>query len=740
LKYHARLGWWYRARSPSLPLVRKPNRRSIATLIRVRQELHKRLDAVLPIGTTRGTVASVLSDAFASQLLAADDPDALRRLLAGRAKRQYPLRHLADRPVGSLPAADKLMASAYRCASGEWEVYGMPVRVDVASHDWVRHPFTGVRAADSHWSRVAYIGGVGGGDVKQIWELNRHGQLLRIAQAYHLTRDDSLAETALSLLDRWIVQNAPAHGVNWTSSLEVAFRAIAWCWIWVLTCDSTRWTEARLGAFLHSLWHHGRHVARFDSVHHSPNTHLTGEALGLLYIGLFFPELSRADAWVALGREILDGELEAQVLPDGMHFERATGYHRYTLEFYVHYLLLASAFALPGRETLIARVRQMAGASWLLRRPDGTWPIIGDEDSGSTLLLSPTEPQDHMPTLAVAAALCDGDDLSWLPRDDARRSAAWWLLDTPWSSATAAHDRQLTHDPSLSGALRSAGYYVGRDRSDTNAWFCVVDAGPHGGDKTGHAHTDLGHVEVAHGATHLVVDPGCAVYTTDAGARDPARSERVHACLVVDGAPLAVPAGPFAWARVAPTPNAVWGDTERFWWCELWYHRTHRAGSLTHRRQVVLARGLGITVCDWITGDPADGMALHWPLGAPVGEISLVDGGVSVADHHIRWHAADPRSDVSATLEFLDQSPGYGRSVAGQLLRLALPQAPPITVVTTFSELPEAMSPRFSDTGQVRITLADNSFGAATLVITPGGAPTIDRLSSVSPARDGALR
>ena len=91
-----------------------------------------------------------------------------------------------------------------------------------------------------------------------------------------------------------------------------------------------------LPRFLWYLWHHARHIERYDSIHHSPNTHLTGEALGLLYVGLLFLEFRRSARWAATGGQLLVSELEYQVLNDGMHFERATGYHRYTVEIYTH--------------------------------------------------------------------------------------------------------------------------------------------------------------------------------------------------------------------------------------------------------------------------------------------------------------------------------------------------------------------------------------------------------------------
>src|SRR6185503_6702964 len=123
-----------------------------------------------------------------------------------------------------------------------------------------------------------------------------------------------------------------------------------------------------------------------------------------------------------------------------------------------------------------------------------------------------------------------------------------------------------------------------------NAWMCVVDAGPHGGDRTGHAHTDLGHVEIAHGTVHITADPGCPAYTPHSSARDWFRSEEAHACLVLPGFPLAEPAGSFSWKRCAPTPSVESGDTGELWWCLLAYSPATGSLAVRHVRQVVLVR------------------------------------------------------------------------------------------------------------------------------------------------------
>jgi hypothetical protein len=177
---------------------------------------------------------------------------------------------------------------------------------------------------------------------------------------------------------------------------------------------------------------------------------------------------------------VLASELDRQVFADGMHFERSVGYHRYTAEFYLHYMLLARAAGEPIAPAAAERIRRLVAVSWLTRLPDGSWPIIGDEDSSSTLPLGTADMQSHSAILATGAALFG--ERSWLHGADAGgRAAAWWMLDGDrW-------DALGTMAPGAgpaSGALPDAGYFVGREDASPASWFCLVDAGPHGGRRT----------------------------------------------------------------------------------------------------------------------------------------------------------------------------------------------------------------------------------------------------------------
>lgn len=673
--------------------------------------MSKRLDAAR--GAADAVDARELSGLLTPTARQSAPVTGLRSWLASRSAPRFPLAQLAGRDSSTLPDRTRFLALVEEAAGDEWRLFGNRVNAQ-ARNLWTTHPVTGIATPRDHWRSIQYMNGAGGGDVKLIWELNRHQPLVRLAQGYFVTNDEALAERAVALLDNWVQENPPGRGINWTSSLEIGFRAIAWCWIWSLTCSSPAWTDDRLSRFLVSLWHHARQIDRYDSTHHSPNTHLTGELLALYYVGLTFPELSRAKRWANRGRAVMLSELDRQVLDDGMHFERSVGYHRYTAEFYLHFMLLARAAGEPVSRDAAARIRALVAASWLMRRPDGTWPVIGDEDSGSTLLLGTGDTQSHTTILAVGAALFR--EPRWLAGiDDAGRSGAWWLL-------SADESRSLgTMPPSTavtSGALPEAGYYVGREHPGTDAWYCLVDAGVHGGGLTGHAHTDLGHIEIARGDAHIVVDPGCASYTMNAAKRDWCRSEAAHACLVVQHAPLAVPRSAFSWQRVSPVPRVAHGESDALWWCDLAYQRVDVPHGLTHRRQVVLVRGWGIVIADWIDAASGVSFAMHWPLG--VSSAVLEATRVRARGFSAHWTVGEAAAGTPV-VEHVMSSPGYGREQPSTLLRVPARASGNSWVTTGFGDEHSRMTAARVSDGSLRIELSGAS--RHSLVMQPGVAP-----------------
>jgi hypothetical protein len=212
----------------------------------------------------------------------------------------------------------------------------------------------------------------------------------------------------------------------------------------------------------------------------------------------------------------------------------------------------------------------------------------------------------------------------------------------------------------------------------------------------------------------------------------------VHACLVVDNEPLAVPASALSWTRLSPTPVAPRGQSDAVWWCELHYTRAFAIGSLTHRRQVILARDAGVVVCDWVTGDVRSGCALHWPLGADADELRLEGAALTAGRHRVRWATTNERLPM-VTLEPLTRSPGYGRAHPGRLLRVGLEATRPQTIVTTFTTATTTSDVSFAEHDRVRVTLG-NARASAELTIGPGIAPVLGAAAAVRARAEGVLR
>src|SRR6185436_17396116 len=72
------------------------------------------------------------------------------------------------------------------------------------------------------------------GDIKYLWELNRHLQLVTLAQAYALSRERRYFDVLRVQLESWLDACPFRRGANWTSALEAAIRLINWSSAWQL--------------------------------------------------------------------------------------------------------------------------------------------------------------------------------------------------------------------------------------------------------------------------------------------------------------------------------------------------------------------------------------------------------------------------------------------------------------------------------------------------------------------------
>jgi hypothetical protein len=470
--------------------------------------------------------------------------------------------------------------------------------------DWRLDPVSGQRAPLVHWSRLDPLDATALGDSKVIWELNRHQWLVWLGCAYRHSGNERYAVTVAGFLGEWIGANPPGMGINWASSLEVALRLISWCWAAVLLLDSKTLTEDLFAVLLGSIRRHALHVERYLSHYFSPNTHLTGEALGLFYAGVLFPDMRGASRWRRLGVRILVEQIERQVLPDGVYFEQSTCYQRYTIEIYLHFLILAARNGVALSEGVAERVQRMLDFLLAVRRPDGSIPQIGDADGGWLLPLTRRAADDARGVFSVAAAFFGRADYAWA---GGATPEVLWMLGPAWLDALDSLAPTPPAGP-LSRHFADGGYVVMRSGWDAEAHQLILDAGPLGGPPSaGHGHADLLSLQCSAFGEPFIVDPGTYCYTTDQGWRDHFRGTAAHSTVAVDGAEQAIPSGPFAWRSRPGAPLLRWLSTEALDFADTEHDAyRHLKDPVTHRRRVLFVKPRF-----WLVVDDLDGSTEH---------------------------------------------------------------------------------------------------------------------------------
>ncbi|HEV2915226.1 MAG TPA: alginate lyase family protein [Pyrinomonadaceae bacterium] len=542
-------------------------------------------------------------------------------------------------------AGDATVEEAARriCGEGRFDLLGLHGLRFGTPPDFHLNPTSGMRSPLVHWSRFNELDAGLYGDKKIVWELNRCQYFATLGRAYWYSLDESYAREFVAHLNAWMDQNPPKLGVNWVSSLEVALRAISWLWALYFFKDSPHLQPSVFLRALKFLYLHARHLETYLSTYSSPNTHLTGEALGLFYLGTLLPEFRAAARWRSTGERILLKELANHVRPDGVYFEQSSYYHRYTTDFYTHLYVLARANGggdgsggdgdsyggAPKQPVLEERLAALLDHLMYITRPDGTTPFFGDDDGGRLVMLGERAPNDFRAALSNGAALLGRADYKYVAAEAAEETL--WLLGP---EGLRAFDNLDARPPEKgSRAFEDGGYYVMRDGWNGKANYLLVDCGPHGTLNCGHAHADALSVEVAARGRTILVDPGTYTYTGSAALRDAFRSSQAHNTLTIDDESSSVPGGPFDWRHIAAASAHAWFSHERFDYFEGSHDGYKRLASpAVHTRSILFLKDDYWIVRDRVATEGAHRYELRFHFAASADPVleTAVDSSVPV--------------------------------------------------------------------------------------------------------------
>jgi hypothetical protein len=538
--------------------------------------------------------------------------------------------------------------------------------------DWHLDPVHGKRASLKPWFEIDFLDFDQVGDHKVIWELNRHQHLVTLAKAWCLTQEKSYVSELISQWYSWRRANPYPRGVNWGSSLEVAFRSLSWIWIHHLTAGCSEVPAEFEADLLHGLATAGRHIERYLSTYFSPNTHLLGEAVALLFIGVLYPQLGPAKRWRNKGWQLLVEQSERQVRCDGVHFEQSSYYHVYALDFFLHARVLASKNAIEVPVSFDRTILKMLDFVRALSQT-GTPQGFGDDDGGRVFNPLRNRPEHMSDPLAVGGALFHNVDL--LSAATLTEESVWLLGD----AASVLGRRQATPNP-VSRSFEAAGIYLMADAA-RGLRQLMADGGPQGPGRSGHGHADALSIQLSLDGKPWLIDSGTGCYISGDDTRDRFRGTAAHNTLWLDGLDQAVSEAPFAWTSLPTVEVEQWIQGKRF---NLFvgshsgYMRL--ADPVDHRRFIFHLVGNFWLIRDLAEGRQVHSIATLWHFH-PAVSLTNVGNNFITSDSKRQPGAGNgqlslalvPLEDNAWTSEIITEqiSPAYGRFEPAPVLRFS---------------------------------------------------------------------
>lgn len=517
---------------------------------------------------------------------------------------------------------EPLRAAVNATLHGRLSVFGQAVPMTDGIPDWHADPVTG-RRLPLTFGLFLDFRHIAGLDIKHLWEVNRLGWWVPLAQGWAVWRDQACLDRLSLLLDNWLSANPYAQGANWSSPVEHGIRLINWSLVWHLVggVESPMFSgaagQALLGRWLTSIYQHMRFASDNYSFYSSADNHLIGEAAGVFVAAHTWDQWAESRRMRVRARQILEEETLKQFSPDGVNREQALCYHKFSLQF-----LLASG--LCGRVNgddfsteFWERVRAALTFQAALTDVGGQVPKFGDSDDGDVWRLASGMADGWHEMLAMGARITGLPALraKCLALGESVPDLAAWIAPEALPPVSSSLP---TADGGLPTSFLEGGYaLLGLRLHQPDELRVLVDCGPLGYNRIGgHAHADALAVLVSAAGEALLVDAGTYCYNAAPDLRRYFRGTSAHNTLVVDGEDQAPYGASFLWLRDVNTA-VVAADTSDSRSIHAWHDGYERLRDpVRHHRRVTVDADGSVRVEDWLECRASHRVTLLWHAAA----------------------------------------------------------------------------------------------------------------------------
>lgn len=518
-------------------------------------------------------------------------------------------RYLADMVSQTLTQADKLLEH-------EFSFFGSTIKYESAI-EWQDDPLSRKRWPNRFYTEMKYYGqrtssseaksNTIPGDVKYVWELNRHQHFIVLGKAYWLTQDEKYAAEFVRQCGSWIESNQYLYGINWTSALEAALRASAWMWAYFFCLDAGALDAHSHAMIMRALQLHGRFISRNLSFYVSPYNHLIGEATALFLLGSLFPEFHEAERWRKKGWTILNNEVVKQFHRDGMCVEQAISYHHFTLGFYLTAMILAERNGQTVSAEMRGRLERALEFSLFSMQPDGRHPMIGDHDNARSIYFGQQQLWDFRDLLATGAVL--------FQRSDMKKMAGEFSESSLWLLGPESHQKFVLLNSKApaerSKLFRDSGYAIFRGGWNRDDHYIIFDCGQQSDGLFRDENVSVAHGQAdflsfslqAYGAP-MLIDSGMLTYNGDLAWQNHFRGAAAHNAVTIDGRGPCNLVGRLGYNYVPTVEQSFYNCQADFAFIEGCY--TGFGTNIRHRRGVFWRKGEY-----WLIFDALFGLGEH---------------------------------------------------------------------------------------------------------------------------------
>lgn len=351
-----------------------------------------------------------------------------------------------------------------------------------------------------------------GTDIKVPWELSRCHHLLWVGEAYLISSDEKYAKEVVDEINNWIDENPLMYSVNWTCSMDTAIRAVNWIYALNFISKSKFFTDEFTARVSKSLFQHGFFIRNnLEKVIPYSNNHYSSDIVGLLYLGRFFNKTSRGKRLFKFAEKEFFKDIDIQVLPSGVHYEKSVSYHRLMVELYSYSIYMFDRCGIKVPIPIRDKVQKMFDYVANYTKPNGYAPLIADNDDGRFLPFVRRDFRDHR-----------------YLNDSSSVESVVVANGIKQTSGSMASGTQLHDDAGVAIARSKDAFLlvscVGYSRKPKSS---EVNLGTH-------THNDLLSFELNIGGNDIIIDPGTYLYTSSINDRNEFRSTRKHNTVFVD--------------------------------------------------------------------------------------------------------------------------------------------------------------------------------------------------------------